>query len=127
MKCAVISSKQLRETGRWDAAYNIAYREYWEELPRLLAKGKESLITAAKSLPFDHSSAGVRRGNFREGHFERWTPEELALYLLQIRDKGMLGEVAESVRVEMQARLDAIAAASVMLERPEEPSCGGFS
>lgn len=56
MKFAVISSKQLSETGRWDARYNIAYAENKEAVDKVLSRyvgfdAKERLLELASAAP----------------------------------------------------------------------------
>lgn len=106
---AIITNKQLAETGRWDAAYNIQYFRHKDKLQKLLAaKSRETLIMAAKSVPYDVHAARVVSGCTRINISDRWTDNELGLYIIQLQASGILAEKSEQMRADAVRKLSAI-------------------
>ncbi|MBS1722506.1 MAG: hypothetical protein JSS66_05805 [Armatimonadetes bacterium] len=111
MTTGIISSSQILETKRWDAPYNLAYKEHKETLDELLASMTlDELVEAAQDLPYDAECARVQSGNTRKA-YSQWKPDELGLYLILMHKKGHIAGARVSIRNQAaaaEARLSAL-------------------
>ncbi len=121
METAIISSQQLQETGRWDAPFNIQYQKYRESLLALLASAtRDQLLAAAKAIPFNDQAARVRGGSTRASVWDRWTDQELGLYLLQLQDSGEIALTVEQIKADMERKTQELNLVTGMLNQARE-------
>ena len=117
MECAIVTLGQLKETGRLDAVYNIAYKKHERELNELLTRvSRSDLEQTAKACDRDFQAARVRAGNETRWDFEKWTDIELGLYIILIAKKQALKSGIEA----QQAKIDAANKVSQVLATIEE-------
>lgn len=106
MKTAIISSKQLLETGRWDAGYNIALKENRSKVAKLLkGLGHENLLMLAGSLPMNKKAMDVINNHRSTAkNFKDWlavlSPTDLALYMALSYNQDELKTLVEEHRIK---------------------------